>query len=151
MYTIYHIPGIKVGCSKRVEARVKEQGHTQYEVLEVCSTIEQASEREIYWQNKLNYGKDNPTKYAHTLSMTTNRNIIQATAKAIKHPNHIAHTNKKSMETLQFDLKGNLIQKWSSARKASKALNIDHSRLTQCCRGYRIKTFKGFIWKYVNP
>ena len=74
MYTIYHIPGIKVGCSKRVEARVKSQGYINYEILEVCNTIEQASEREIYWQKKFKYTRDNKpylktieiSKLAHT-------------------------------------------------------------------------------------
>lgn len=66
MYTIYHIPGIKVGCSKRVEARIKEQGYTEYEILETCNTIQQASEREAYWQEKLKYIKDYST-YKNTI------------------------------------------------------------------------------------
>ena len=63
MYTIYHVPGIKVGCSIEPDKRVKVQGYDSYEVLEVIPTIEEASKREIYWQNKLGYGRDNPATY----------------------------------------------------------------------------------------
>jgi hypothetical protein len=69
MYTIYHVPGIKVGCSNRVEGRVKDQGFTNFEILEVCYDIKQASERELYWQEKLGYGRDNAATYEQTLKM----------------------------------------------------------------------------------
>jgi len=45
-YTIYHIPGIKIGCSKRIENRIKEQKFNEYEILEVHNDINIASERE---------------------------------------------------------------------------------------------------------
>jgi len=61
MYTIYHIPGIKVGCSIEPDKRVKAQGYDFYEVIEILFTIEEASEREIYWQKKLNYSLDKET------------------------------------------------------------------------------------------
>lgn len=61
MYTIYHVPGIKVGCSIEPDKRVKAQGYDSYEVIEVLFTIEEASEREIYWQNKLGYPVDKET------------------------------------------------------------------------------------------
>ena len=69
MYTIYHIPGVKVGCSRRVEARVKEQGYANYEVLEVLETRREASLRELYWQGKLGYERDNILTYEQTLKM----------------------------------------------------------------------------------
>jgi hypothetical protein len=45
-YTIYHIPGIKIGCSKRIENRIKEQKFNEYEILEVHTDINIASIRE---------------------------------------------------------------------------------------------------------
>jgi hypothetical protein len=43
---------------------VREQGHTQFEILEVLESLELASEREIFWQEKLGYGRDNYVPYA---------------------------------------------------------------------------------------
>jgi hypothetical protein len=71
MYTIYHVPGIKVGCSKRLEKRIKEQGFTEYEILEVCTTISEATEREVYWQGRLGYKPDSLISYAQTLKAST--------------------------------------------------------------------------------
>ena len=57
MYSIYHIPGIKIGCSKRVEQRVKEQGYNKYELLEVHSDIDTASLREKELQKEYGYSE----------------------------------------------------------------------------------------------
>jgi hypothetical protein len=57
-YSIYHIPGVKVGCSKTPQKRVRCQGYTQYEILEEYQDRATASERELYWQEKLGYPKD---------------------------------------------------------------------------------------------
>lgn len=54
------------------------------------------------------------------------------------------HTN---IPVIQYDLKGNLINVFSSAKDASKALKISLSPICACCRG-SLKTYKGFIWKY---
>ena len=52
MYTIYHIPKIKIGCSAVLERRIKEQGFIEYEVLEEHTDIYLASDREITLQKK---------------------------------------------------------------------------------------------------
>ena len=53
MYTIYHIPGIKIGCTNNLEKRViKQQGFTTYEILEEHSNIYVASERELELQKQ---------------------------------------------------------------------------------------------------
>ena len=158
MYTIYHIPGIKVGCSKRVEARVKEQGHTQYEVLEVCNTIEQASEREIYWQKKFKYTRDNKpylktieiSKLAHTEEAIKKRKETIKTSIAFANARKtgieilLSHVNYKTSRqrsgshkkptlhraVLQYDLSGQLIKKWYSIKEAGDTLNIDRGNMS---------------------
>ena len=55
MYTIYHIKGVKIGCTKHLSRRMKEQGFTEYEILEVHDDIEIASKREIELQNEYGY------------------------------------------------------------------------------------------------
>ena len=58
MYTIYHIPGIKIGCSKQVEKRVKKQGFDTFEILEMHSNIDEASKRELELQKEYGYRID---------------------------------------------------------------------------------------------
>ena len=61
MYYIYHIPGIKVGCTDNLERRT---WHNKWyyskdivtDVLETTDDIDVADERENYWSIKLGYG-----------------------------------------------------------------------------------------------
>jgi len=56
MYYIYHIPGIKIGCtSRKVRKRVLEQGYTNFEILEEHTDIDIASDRELELQAEYGY------------------------------------------------------------------------------------------------
>jgi hypothetical protein len=63
MYYIYHIPGIKVGCTSNLKNRMKQQGFTEYEVLETHTDIDIASDREIELQNQYGYSEPSNTNY----------------------------------------------------------------------------------------
>ena len=52
MYTIYHIPTIKIGCTDNVEERTAAQKFDNYEVLEEHLDIYIASDREIALQKQ---------------------------------------------------------------------------------------------------
>jgi hypothetical protein len=58
MYTIYHIPGVKIGCSEDVDFRVKSQGYSQYIILEEHNDINIASKRERELQKEHGYNMD---------------------------------------------------------------------------------------------
>jgi hypothetical protein len=59
MYYIYHIPGIKVGCTKDIRKRMNEQRSSKtYELLAVTEDIEEASQLEIKYQQQFNYRRD---------------------------------------------------------------------------------------------
>lgn len=47
----------------------------------------------------------------------------------------------------QFDLQGNFIKQWNSTREIERELKINHSLISNCCRGKR-DTVKEYIWKY---
>lgn len=57
MYTIYHIPGVKIGCTMNLRRRMNEQGYDDgdYEILEVHDDIDIASRREIELQKEYGY------------------------------------------------------------------------------------------------
>jgi hypothetical protein len=138
MYTIYHIPGVKVGCTGRdPQNRVNEQGHTSFKVLDVLDSLELASERELYWQEKLGYNKDN-TSYEVLYSQGFLRPEVKAKA-----------ANSKKKPILQFDKQGNFIKEWLSAKDAGNVLNLYSTNITACCLG-KIKTVGKFIWKFKN-
>jgi hypothetical protein len=57
-YYIYHIPTIKIGCTVNINHRMKEQGFTDWEILEEHTDIYVASEREIELQKEYGYPVD---------------------------------------------------------------------------------------------
>ncbi len=59
MYYIYHIPGVKIGCTNNLHRRLKvEQNANSFEVLEQHNDIHIASNREIELQKKYGYKVD---------------------------------------------------------------------------------------------
>ncbi len=54
-YTIYHIPGIKIGCTNNIKRRIKEQGYNEYTILEEHTDIETANKREKELQKEYGY------------------------------------------------------------------------------------------------
>jgi hypothetical protein len=58
MYYIYHIPGVKIGCTDNVERRIEQQSFTNYEILEEHIDIYKASNRELYLQKQYGYKVD---------------------------------------------------------------------------------------------
>jgi hypothetical protein len=60
-YYIYHIVGVKIGCTKNLKHRIKSQGFTEYEILEEHTDINLASDRERELQRKYGYQVDNGT------------------------------------------------------------------------------------------
>jgi hypothetical protein len=58
MHHIYHIVGVKIGCSTQPARRVKEQGYDDYTILESHEDIYVASAREIELQMQYGYPVD---------------------------------------------------------------------------------------------
>lgn len=55
------------------------------------------------------------------------------------------HPNAKKI--VQYDLEGNLIKIWNTAKEVEDELHIEDSNIGLSCKGKR-KTVGGFIWKY---
>ena len=65
-----------------------------------------------------------------------------------KSPEHIMKVRiSQSIPVSQFDLEGNLIKNWMGISFAAEELNIDRTGIWQSAKG-KIKTYKGFVWKY---
>ena len=70
MYYIYHIPGVKIGCSTEPNIRVKNQGYTDFEILEQSDDIYKISEREMLLQKQYGYRVD---RISYVLSYKRNK------------------------------------------------------------------------------
>lgn len=57
-------------------------------------------------------------------------------------------TNTTAKTVAQYDLDGNYIQEFPSARSAAEALGLDSSTISKVCRGVN-KTHGGFKFKYI--
>jgi hypothetical protein len=56
----------------------------------------------------------------------------------------------KTKTVYQYSLDGKFINKYSSTGEASRSLGLkSSSHIGECCRG-KIKTYKGFIWRYAK-
>lgn len=110
MYTIYHIEGVKIGCSNNPNHRVKEQGYSVFQVLEVHEDIEVASNREIELQIEYGYGRDTRLSYSQIVNRPTREGCIKGgkiVGKKNKENGHLSRigkiggkiAGKKSIET----------------------------------------------------
>ena len=52
VYYIYHIAGIKIGCTSDLIKRMSDQGFTEWEILEEHTDIYEVSDREIELQKQ---------------------------------------------------------------------------------------------------
>jgi group I intron endonuclease len=68
---------------------------------------------------------------------------------SIKHNNIPPNTpwGNHKKPVLQYDLEGNFIKEWPSAKNASKELSYKIQNITACCRGERETAYK-HKWKY---
>jgi hypothetical protein len=58
--------------------------------------------------------------------------------------------NGRAKAVNQYDLNGKYITTYPSVGTATRALGLkSHAHIGECCRG-KIKTYKGFVWRYVD-
>ena len=173
-YYIYHIKGKKIGCTQNPKKRIKDQGFTNYEILEEHTDIIVASEREMELQREYGYPVD-AKPYWKTIKMPTTESCskggkiggkIAGESNAIN-GNGFCNTESRSKggktnvdsghleriqkarqrPVIQMDRLGNVIQDFKSGVIAGDVLNLSSSHITRCCKG-KLKTIGGFTFKY---
>jgi hypothetical protein len=75
------------------------------------------------------------------------REQLSKAKKGKKRPEISNEKHGRAKARLQYDLEGNLIKRWNTAKEASIALNIASNLIGRCCKGKK-KSAGGFIWKY---
>ena len=156
-YIIYHIPGVKIGCTSELKTRLRNQKFTKYEILERHSDIYIASDREIELQKQYGYRIDS-IPYWKTL-IAQKEIPIEARAKGgsrggrahvisghLSKITKLAHqANRKPI--IQFDKDGNKIKEWSCANEAGRILEIKTPNIVQVLKGRR-KSAGGYTFQY---
>lgn len=109
--------------------------------------------------NKLNNSLDNLRWCSHKEN-SNNPNAIRKFSESAKRAwkNGRIMSNdaiKKRNEShykaiIQYTLEWQYIQTWKSIKDASKFLGICHSQICEACVGKRVKTAKGFIFKFAD-
>ena len=84
MFYIYHIKGVKIGCTNDLKKRVeKVQGYKDYEILATTDSIKKASKLEIYYQNKLNYKQDKNSYLQLTINKLKMNKMVHITDRTL--------------------------------------------------------------------
>jgi len=172
MYYIYHIPGVKIGCSQNIKKRMTHQKFSHYEILEEHSDVYLASKREIELQKQYGYKVDN-IPYYQSLKMITKAQEVSLKTKnewlpkvdwkardakidwdarkqkIINHPNYInrrkVNNSWKLRKTLlQYDLEGNFIKEWTCGTKNMPIEFKNAGGFAKQNKG----TGYGFQWRY---
>lgn len=152
MYTIYHIPGVKIGCTNNPEKRIKEQGYESYEILEEHNDIIIASNREIALQKEYGYSVD-WIPYYKTINAPTKESRIRGGKTAGKKNGPLAAIHGSGFNTIEFRSKGGKVGGKIAGRMAVESgvalisLKIANSRERIC--PYCNKNIKGpnyFKW-----
>tara|TARA_R100000951_G_scaffold88457_2_gene76492 strand:+ start:48 stop:503 length:456 start_codon:yes stop_codon:yes gene_type:complete len=75
-YYIYHIAGVKIGCTSQLEIRMQQQGFTEWEILETHTDGWHAGDREIELQKEY----DLPVDKVHYMIARQNMQKAQRVA-----------------------------------------------------------------------
>jgi hypothetical protein len=149
MYYIYHIPGVKIGCTLEPDKRIKAQGFTDYEILEHHYDVYIASEREIELQKKYGYKVDKIPYYEALLRREKGRKVSLNTrhiwSKKVdwKYVRDIVSEKMKKV-LLQYDLDGNFIKEWNCGGKYMPDKYKKAVEVARLGKG----TLYGYQWKY---
>jgi hypothetical protein len=164
-YYIYHIPGVKIGCTYNIKQRIMNYKHPNYEILETHIDIFIASDREQelqkqygykvdtvpYWKviktykpnvkTRSNNGKLASSKYSKTNGFNA---VLTGQWDSIKHLGSLIQ--QKSI--LVYNKETNMfISEYDSLTSAASALKCSISKICQVAKGQR-KSHKGYTFKY---
>lgn len=155
MYSIYHIPGVKIGCSVNPKYRVRKQGYKNFEILEEHLDIDIASKREIELQKKYGYEVDcceYSISYSHL--QNTNRSLAgKKGGKIAAKTNQIAKAReisklKTSKKINVFDLNKNFLFQFNSITECGKILKINAGGICNLLKNKKEKSIKGYRFEY---
>lgn len=131
MYYIYHIKGVKIGCTGNAKRRVKEQGHTEYEILETHTDIVTASEREIQLQKEYGYEIDDTPYHISVENLSKGWNTENS-----RYANSCRKNNGHNTPTpIKVFKSGTIVGEYPSISEAGRSLSISKANITATLKG----------------
>jgi hypothetical protein len=158
MYYIYHIPGVKIGCSTQPKQRVEKQGYNSFEILETHNDIDIASEREIQLQKQYGYKVDRMLykECVNRRPKWTKSQSDKGRATMIKNGFFNEWYKKGNASRIKsvakYDLNDNLIEIYNSISDAARSINREGntSVICACCNNKKgRKSYMGYKWKWI--
>jgi hypothetical protein len=150
MYYIYHIKGKKIGVSDKPVRRTKEQGFTEYEILEEFNCIYLVSYRERALQKEYGYPIDK-LLYFQTLNNACFEGRSKGGKKNIKsgHLDKITKiaTLKKYKKVIVYKVDGSFVSEYNSVKECVNDLHLGQGLVSKVLTGVRNHT-GGYVIKY---
>lgn len=136
-YYIYHIEGIKIGCTINPNERVKHQGYSKFEIIEVHNDEKMASLRENQLQNLYGYKNDN-IEYSHIIKIATPESRKKGGEEFSK---------RYSKPIIAIKIEDGSSTEYISRKECARILGINAQCIFKVICGIA-KTYKGYTFKY---
>lgn len=135
MHYIYHIPGVKIGCTKDIATRMRKQGFSDWEILEQHVDPQVAGDREWELQDQYGFPRD-AVHYTQLLEMSVKG------GEASK--NHLINLNiqySKERRAYSYEFANhikNLVDNGKSITALAKELNIPKTSVRRMAKNTHI-------------
>ncbi len=176
MYTVYHIPNVKFGCTEDLTRRSKENRHKYgkdiiVDIIEVFDSIDDADEFEEFCNDEAGYPSSR--SYKHTVHMRKNMDNsgekngmygYQYTEEQLRLKSEqgkgkiISDKHKKALSDClqgntrgnikvdQYDCDNNFLETFPSLKIAAVSTGANAQTISKCLIG-KNKTSGGYKWK----
>ena len=104
-YYIYHISGVKIGCTSDLIKRMSDQGFTDWEILEEHTNIYEVSDREIQLQKEYGLPVDKVPYWKSVENRPVWNDAARSKGHATLKSNGYKHTTKASHASIPGKLK----------------------------------------------
>jgi group I intron endonuclease len=136
-YTLNHTKG-----QPKISRSITKYGFENhlFEIIEECS-IEQLNEKETYWKQY----------YLNQMDGNWNMVLFCNLYDTGGGPKSDIWKKSKSRPILQYDLDGNFVKEWASAKHFAEVKGLTNGTLITRCLKEKTKTAYGYLWKYFSP
>lgn len=124
-----------------------KNGYNEYKLYVNKKSIHRKEHRLVAQLFLNNYSEDLEVNHKNGIKDDNCVNNLEMVTKSenIRHSDYVLGNRIKKV--YQYDLNGNLIKIWLSAKEAEKKLNFLSDKICRVCNNKR-KTAYGYIWKY---
>jgi hypothetical protein len=142
MYYLYHIKGVKWGCTKNLKQRLSRQGYSISDCFEIITVdnIDVASTKEKELNIEYGYNWQDTQNYKYVTKKWCTSDACKKGAQN--------SAKSTSIPILAYEYTSNkFINEYKSIREASRELNMLHPNILLILKG-KIKQCNGYTFQY---